>query len=93
MKISKLYSPKIIYPVFFAILCGAIFFIILDTGSKYQKSHTLSNEVNTYLENVSLKQVRVEEAEKIIEFISPTSTSVVPANLNDPFEVIEEEEE
>ena len=93
MKISKFYHLKIIYLIFFIILCSILFYIVWNTYSNYQKSITLSNEINTYLENVSLEQVEVEDAEKIIEFISPDKESVMPVNLVDPFEVVKEEKE
>ena len=68
--------------------------LFLSIFRQYFNSFHLSDEVNRYLESVSLEQIKIEQADSLIEILNPTTTPpLLSDNLSDPFapiQVIEE---
>ncbi|HLC64042.1 MAG TPA: hypothetical protein VJK25_01670 [Patescibacteria group bacterium] len=95
IKLVKTIGIKMVYLVFFLGLLIFIFFFFFTTFNRYFNSFHLSEEVNRYLESVSLDQLKLDEADRVVEILSPTSSpQTLPADLKDPFEVnLESEEE
>lgn len=92
MKFLKNLGIKTIYLV---ILVGLLIFILtvfLGIFKKYYQSYSLSERVNSYLQNVALEKVNEAGASEIIKFLTPTTTppATESAGLKNPFQPIEE---
>jgi hypothetical protein len=76
-------SPKLNMKFFYTALVVLILAMIalfgLTTYKKYRRSFNLSENINKYLESISLKEVEKTKAEVIIKFL--TATSSAPLNL------------
>ena len=93
LKIVKVIGIKLVYILFFTVLLvfvGACFF---KTFNRYFMAFSLSEEVNRYLESVSLEELKIAEANRIIGIIHPTDApSSLPSDLADPFASLPEPE-
>ncbi len=86
LKIIKVIGIKSIYVVFFGILSIIIIISFLNIFNRYYKTFSLDFELKSYLDSVSLDQVEVESAERVIKTLNSTdSITSAQDNLKNPF--------
>ncbi|OGY88884.1 MAG: hypothetical protein A2927_02000 [Candidatus Komeilibacteria bacterium RIFCSPLOWO2_01_FULL_45_10] len=95
MKFLKTLGLKSIYLILFSGLLIFLLTVFLDIFKKYYESYRLSDQVNSYLQNVALEKVNDQGAKEAIEFLTPTTTSstIESGALRNPFQPIAKEEE
>jgi len=77
---------KLIYLGVNIIIFTLIGWLVWVTFNQYQNVFKLSDQINVYLKSVSLKQLNVDRANEVHEFLSASSSvGMFNGGLNDPF--------